>query len=106
MQFDILTIFPKIINDYVGESILKRAVAGGKIKIIAHDFRKFATDKHHKVDDKPYGGGPGMVFKVEPIFKALQKIVGPGLVPGRGFRSACHMLDKKPIPFFRWDATG
>ncbi|KKR48880.1 MAG: tRNA (guanine-N(1)-)-methyltransferase [Candidatus Magasanikbacteria bacterium GW2011_GWC2_40_17] len=74
MQFDILTIFPKIINDYVGESILKRAVAGGKIKIIAHDFRKFATDKHHKVDDHPYGGGAGMLLKIEPIYKCLESL--------------------------------
>ena len=74
MKFDILTIFPKIIEDYAGESILKRGQQSGKIEIIAHDFRRFAVDKHHKVDDSPYGGGPGMVLKVEPIYKCLKKI--------------------------------
>lgn len=74
MQFDILTIFPKIIDDYSSESILKRGQKKGLIKIQAHDFRKFTTDKHHKVDDSPYGGGAGMVLKVEPIFRCLEAI--------------------------------
>lgn len=74
MQFDILTIFPKIITDYAGESILKRGQASGAIKIVAHDFRKFTEDKHHKVDDHPYGGGAGMVLKVEPIYKCLESL--------------------------------
>ncbi|MCX6778931.1 MAG: tRNA (guanosine(37)-N1)-methyltransferase TrmD [Candidatus Magasanikbacteria bacterium] len=74
MQFDILTIFPKIIEDYAGESILKRGVAAGIIKIVAHDFRKFTTDKHHKVDDSPYGGGAGMVLKVDPIYNCLESL--------------------------------
>jgi len=74
MQFDILTIFPKIITDYVGESILKRGQESGAIKITALDFRKFAADKHHKVDDTPYGGGAGMVLKVEPIYKCLESL--------------------------------
>ncbi len=74
MKFDILTIFPGIINSYASESILKRGHESGKIKVVAHDFRQFATDKHHKVDDSPYGGGPGMVLKVEPIYKCLKSI--------------------------------
>ncbi len=74
MKFDILTIFPKIIEDYAGESILKRGQQSGKIKIAAHDFRRFAVDKHRKVDDSPYGGGPGMILKPEPIYKCLKKI--------------------------------
>jgi tRNA (guanine37-N1)-methyltransferase len=74
MKFDILTIFPKIITDYAGESILFRGQKSGKIKITAHDFRACTTDKHHKVDDSPYGGGPGMVLKVEPIYNQLEKL--------------------------------
>lgn len=74
MQFDILTIFPKIISDYSGESILKRSIVSGLIKITPYDFRKFATDKHHKVDDTPYGGGAGMVLKVEPIYNCLESL--------------------------------
>ena len=73
-QFDILTIFPKIFDSYINESILKRAQKKKVISIRVHDFRKFATDKHKTVDDKPYGGGPGMVLKVEPIYKCLQSI--------------------------------
>lgn len=74
MRFDILTIFPEIIASYSQESILKRGQAAGAISIQAHDFRQFATDKHHKVDDAPYGGGPGMVLKVEPIYRCLEAI--------------------------------
>lgn len=74
MKFDILTIFPKIIEDYVSQSILKRGQQSGKIEIAAHDFRRFAVDKHRKVDDSPYGGGPGMVLKVEPIYRCLKAI--------------------------------
>ena len=67
MQFDVLTIFPGMFQGYFGESIIKRAQKKKLLDIRVHDLRKWATDKHHKVDDKPYGGGPGMVFKVEPI---------------------------------------
>ena len=74
MKFDIITIFPKILDSYINESIIKRAREKGLIKITAHNLRDYTTDKHHKVDDKPYGGGTGMVFKVEPIFKAVQKL--------------------------------
>lgn len=74
MRFDIITIFPKIFDSYFNESILKRAQKKGLIKIFVHNLRDFTTDKHHKVDAKPYGGGPGMVLKVEPVFKAVEKI--------------------------------
>lgn len=74
MKFDIITIFPKILDSYFAESILKRAQARNLISIKAHNLRDFTLDKHHKVDDTPYGGGPGMVFKVEPIAKAVESI--------------------------------
>jgi len=74
MQFDILTIFPKIFNSYFNESIIKRAQGKKIIKIKTHNIRDFTTDKHKTVDDKPYGGGPGMVMKVEPIYKCLKSI--------------------------------
>ncbi|MFC1632937.1 tRNA (guanosine(37)-N1)-methyltransferase TrmD [Patescibacteria group bacterium] len=73
MQFDIITIFPELINSYAQESILGRAQKGKLIKINAVDLRDFTTDKHNKVDDTPYGGGPGMVMKPEPFFKAVKK---------------------------------
>ena len=74
MQFDVLTIFPGMFQGYFGESIIKRAQKKKLLDIRVHDLRKWATDKHHKVDDKPYGGGPGMVFKVEPIARALRAL--------------------------------
>jgi tRNA (guanine37-N1)-methyltransferase len=74
MKFDIITIFPKIFDSYFSESILKRAQEKRLIKITAHNLRDFTTDRHHKVDDSPYGGGPGMVLKIEPIYKAITKL--------------------------------
>ncbi len=76
MKFDILSIFPEIFDSYFNESIIKRAQKKKKISIKVTDIRKFATGKHRQVDDKPYGGGAGMVMMVEPILKALQKIRG------------------------------
>ncbi len=75
MRFDILTIFPHIFDSYLQESILKRAQAKKLITIKTHDLRAWARDKHKKVDDTPYSGGPGMIFKVEPIVRALGDIV-------------------------------
>ncbi|MBI4085935.1 MAG: tRNA (guanosine(37)-N1)-methyltransferase TrmD [Candidatus Liptonbacteria bacterium] len=74
MRFDIITIFPDIFSSYLDESFLKRARKAGLISIVPHNLRDFANDKHRKVDDSPYGGGPGMVLKVEPIYKAVEFI--------------------------------
>jgi tRNA (guanine37-N1)-methyltransferase len=71
IKFDIITIFPNIFSSYFNESILARAQKRGLIKIGVHDLRRWTTDRHKTVDDKPYGGGPGMIFKVEPIWKAV-----------------------------------
>ena len=75
MKVDIITIFPNIFKSYFNESIIKRAQKSGKIKISIIDLRQFSTDKHKKVDDKPFGGGPGMVFKIEPLAKAIKSIL-------------------------------
>ena len=72
MKFDIITIFPQIFNSYFNESILARAQKKKIIKISAHDLRQWTNDKHKTIDDSPYGGGPGMIFKVEPVYKAVQ----------------------------------
>lgn len=74
MEIDVLTIFPKMFNAVLGESILKRAQAKKLIEIRIHDLRDYTRDKHRKIDDKPYGGGSGMVFRIEPIYNALKKI--------------------------------
>lgn len=74
LQIDILTIFPKMFDSPFAESIIKRAIEKKKVKINVHDLRKWTTDKHKTVDDTPYGGGAGMVMKIEPIYKALKEI--------------------------------
>jgi len=74
LQFDILTIFPEMFPGYLNESIIGRAQKKKLVKINQHNFRDYATDKHKTVDDSPYGGGQGMVLKVEPIYRCLQKI--------------------------------
>lgn len=77
-RFDIVTIFPSIINAYLGESILKRAVRNGLLDVKVYDIRDYTTDKHRTVDDYPYGGGSGMVMKIEPMFNALKAIGADG----------------------------
>ncbi len=74
MKFNIITIFPKIFDSYFSESIIKRAQEGGYATIKINNLRDYTHDKHKTVDDTPYGGGAGMVMKVEPIFEALQDI--------------------------------
>lgn len=74
MQFNVLTIFPEIISDYATQSILGRGQKAGYIQIDAHDFRKFSSDKRGHVDDTPYGGGPGMILQVQPIFDCLKNL--------------------------------
>lgn len=74
MKFNVLTIFPEIINDYCSQSILGRAQKAGIIKVEASDFRKFTSDKHGHVDDSPYGGGPGMVLQAQPIYDCLKSL--------------------------------
>lgn len=72
--FDIITIFPQIFDSYFKESLIKRAQKEKKIKIRVHNLRDWAKDKHQTIDDRPFGGGLGMVFKIEPIYKAVKKI--------------------------------
>ena len=74
MKFDVLTIFPEIINDYCGKSILGRAQKAGVIKVTATNFRDFTLNKQKHVDDSPYGGGAGMVLSAEPILRALETV--------------------------------
>jgi len=74
MRFDVITIFPDMFEGFMKESLLKRAQEDKLIDIRVHNLRDFATDKHKTVDDTPYGGGPGMVFKIEPIYNAIKKV--------------------------------
>ena len=73
-QFDIITIFPDILSSYFNESLFKRAQKNKLIKIKTHNLRQWTADRHQTVDEKPYGGGAGLVFKIEPIYKALKAL--------------------------------
>ena len=74
LKYDIITIFPKMFDSYLKETFIKKAQDKKLIKINIHNLRDYTKDKNKKVDDKPFGGGLGMVLKVEPIFKAISKI--------------------------------
>src|SRR5690348_8390998 len=72
MHFHIITLFPKAFDSYLGESILKRAIADKKIKVSFYNPRDFADNKHDRIDRRPYGGGPGMIIQAEPVIKAIE----------------------------------
>ena len=74
LKIDIITIFPRMLQDFLGESMLKRAAEAGIVAIDTIDLRVFTKDRHRTTDDRPYGGGPGMVMKPEPIFEAVESV--------------------------------
>lgn len=76
MRFDVFTLFPDVFPAYLNESILKRAQEMGALEVGVHNIRDYTTDKHHTTDDVPYGGGGGMVMKPEPIFAAVEGVLG------------------------------
>jgi len=76
LRFDIITIFPEFFRAVVDCGILRRARNAGLVEITAHDLRQWTTDKHHVVDDRPFGGGDGMVLKPEPIFAGVEALTG------------------------------
>lgn len=73
-KFDIITIFPKTIEEYINTGIVRIAREKNLVEINVHDLRKWTDDNHKTVDDTPYGGGPGMIMKIEPIYKAVQEL--------------------------------
>lgn len=77
MRFDIITAFPNIFDSYFNESLFGRAIKKGIIKINPVNLRDFAKDKYRKIDDSPFGGGPGMVLKAEPILQAVVSLLKP-----------------------------
>lgn len=83
MHIDVLTIFPQMFSAVLGESIIKRARGSGKVSIEVHDIRDYTLDKHRKVDDRPYGGGSGMVMSPQPIFSACREALKKIKVPKR-----------------------
>ena len=80
MRIDLVTIFPRLCDGPLGEGIVRRAIDRGIVDVRVHDLRDYTTDRHRSVDDVSYGGGPGMVFKPEPLFRAVDAIRGEGEV--------------------------
>ena len=74
MKIDIVTIFPRLFDGPLGEGILRRAIEAGLVDVTVRDLRDFASDRHRSVDDVAYGGGPGMVFKAEPLVRAVEAV--------------------------------
>jgi tRNA (guanine37-N1)-methyltransferase len=82
MKFDVVTIFPRMIESGLAEGVVGRGIEKGLVDVRVHDLRTFTTDRHRTVDDVPYGGGPGMVMKVEPFVRALEVIRAERGTPG------------------------
>ena len=77
LRFDVLSLFPESLNGFVDESIIGRAQGHGLIEVRSLDLRDWAEGKHRVTDDRPFGGGPGMVLKPEPIFNAVEELRKP-----------------------------
>lgn len=83
MRFDVLTLFPEIFSGYLSQSLLKKGLDAGLMSVHLHDIRRWSTDKHQKVDDRPFGGGPGMVLKVEPVVECVEAVQQAAQPAGR-----------------------
>jgi tRNA (guanine37-N1)-methyltransferase len=88
MQFEVFTLLPDVFPPYLESSILQRARQRGLIDVRVHDIRAYTHDKHHMTDDTPYGGGGGMVMKPEPVFEAVESVLGPRNATQPSFISA------------------
>jgi len=94
LAIDVITIFPRMLDGFLNESMLKRAAKQGAVRFRTIDLRSFTHDVHRTTDDKPYGGGPGMLMKPEPLFEAVESVMSPGarvilMTPqGRQFKQA------------------
>ncbi|MBM3123814.1 MAG: tRNA (guanosine(37)-N1)-methyltransferase TrmD [Chloroflexi bacterium] len=87
MQFEVFTLLPEVFPSYLDTSILKRARERGLIDVRLHNIREYTHDRHHTMDDMPYGGGGGMVLKPEPVFEAIESVLG-----GAADSSACPII--------------
>jgi len=83
VRIDVITLFPEIVSGPLDASILGRARRAGQVEVVLHQLRDYTTDKHRTVDEKPYGGGPGMLLKCEPIFAAVEDVQKKAPKPGR-----------------------
>src|SRR5581483_2220476 len=78
LHIDILPLFPRMLDGFLAESILGKGIASGLLAVSVHDLRQWTTDKHRTADDRPFGGGAGMVMKPEPVFAAIEQLQTPG----------------------------
>ena len=83
MRFDVLTLFPEMFSGYLTQSLLKLAIERSLVRVELHNLRQWSRDKHHAVDDRPFGGGPGMVLKPEPVVEAVEAVQQLAETPGR-----------------------
>ena len=83
MRFDVLTLFPELFDSYLGQSLLKKAIDAGLVEIKRWNFRDWTTDKHKKVDDRPFGGGAGMLICCQPVFDSVEAVQADADQPGR-----------------------
>jgi tRNA (guanine37-N1)-methyltransferase len=96
MEFEVFTLLPEVFLPYLESSILKRASERGLIGVHLHNIREYTRDKHHVTDDTPYGGGGGMVMKPEPVFEAVESVLGQNPLRTQPFDTA---QDKgQPVP--------
>ena len=83
MRFDVLTLFPEMFEGYLGQSILKLAIERGLVDVQLHNFRDFAPGKRRQIDDKPFGGGPGMLIMCQPVFDCVEAVQAQAPSPGK-----------------------
>lgn len=104
MRFDLLTIFPEFFTGPFDFGIIRRARQQGLIEINVHDLRSFTFDKHHVVDDRPFGGGDGMVLKPEPIFRAVESLLAEDIANAEQKRSAVVLMSPQGRVFCQAEA--
>jgi tRNA (guanine37-N1)-methyltransferase len=83
LRFDVLTLFPQIFSSFLSESLLSKAIDSGLIEVYTHDIRQWTIDKHCRVDDRPYGGGPGMLIQVQPVVDCVEAVQSMSEQPGQ-----------------------
>lgn len=108
MRFDIITIFPEFFSGPLDHGIVRRAREAGIVNVHVQDLREFAHDRHRTVDDRPFGGGEGMVLKPEPIFEAVEKLLGPDAptLPAKGAESVGHPQSNPTTAIVLLSASG
>ena len=99
MRFDVLTLFPEMFPGYLGQSVLRRAIDNALVDVQLHNIRDWANDKHNMVDDRPFGGGPGMVLMVQPVGECVEAVQAMGQQPGHliALTPSGHRLDQATV---------